>query len=82
MSWSISQSGKQEEIAKSLEEAFDSITFLQGDEKDLKELAKIIVLKAVNSYSRSYTVNVSASGHASFNGESKAETLSISINPS
>lgn len=81
MSWSVYAMGKPEAVVKKIEAEFDNITYLQGPEKELKELAKELLVKATKAYSGNAVVNITSSGHASETIDSKSQTLNISITP-
>lgn len=80
MSWSIYALGKPEAVAKKIRDDGDKITYLQGDEKVIKEKA-IDLLETITKAYVGGAVTVAANGHAGVNGETKYQNLSISVAP-
>jgi hypothetical protein len=83
MSWSFSALGKPEAVARKAEEDLAKLTYLTGDEAELKDMVKAIILKAAACYTggKGYALNIQASGHATTSGETKQQTISLTISP-
>jgi hypothetical protein len=83
MSWSVQGVGRGESLAKKLAGDFERITYLQGEEAELKDGAAVIVAKALSANTRQDTLlNISCSGSASTHpADGNSQSLSISITP-
>lgn len=81
MSWSVSAVGKAAPVAEKLAKEFANITYLGKEEAELKDLAAVIVAKALAANTRKdWVLQVSCSGSGSTHpADGNSQAISINI---